>query len=86
MAVYSRKTSVNSGDDIAGTVHAVGKDVYEFKVGDRVAAFHQMNTPHGSFAEYAIAWDYTTFHIPNHTSFEGVYAFSLSAKETRLRA
>jgi len=64
---------MNSGDDIAGTVAAVGEDVYEFKPGDRVAAFHEMGTAHGSFAEYAIAHDYTTFHIPDNTSFEGSF-------------
>jgi NADPH2:quinone reductase len=62
----------NSGDDIAGIVEAVGDNVFEFKKGDRVAAFHEMTTDHGSFAEYAIAWDYTTFHLPNKTSFEEV--------------
>ena len=62
----------NSGDDIAGFVEAVGEDVVEFKVGDRVAAFHQMMTDHGSFAEYAIAWAYTTFHLPKKTTFEEV--------------
>jgi NADPH:quinone reductase-like Zn-dependent oxidoreductase len=31
-----------------------------------------MMAPHGSFAEYAIAWDYTTFHLPEKTSFEEV--------------
>ena len=61
----------NHGDDIAGTVHAVGSAITEFKVGDRVAAFHQMHTPGGSFADYAIAWGHTTFHIPKETSFEG---------------
>jgi NADPH2:quinone reductase len=61
----------NTGDDIAGIVDKVGANVTEFKPGDRVAAFHEMMTPHGSFAEYAIAWPHTTFHIPKHTSFEG---------------
>jgi NADPH-dependent curcumin reductase CurA len=62
----------NSGDDIAGIVEAIGDGVLEFKKGDRVAAFHEMMAPHGSFAEYAIAWDYTTFHLPAKTSFEEV--------------
>ena len=62
----------NSGDDIAGIVEAVGDGVLEFKKGDRVAAFHEMMAPHGSFAEYGIAWDYTTFHLPQNTSFEEV--------------
>ena len=43
------------GDDIAGFVHAVGQDVVEFKVGDRVAAFHEMTKPGGSYAEFAVA-------------------------------
>ena len=63
---------LNEGDDIAGTVHAVGEGVTEFKVGDRVAAFHQMGTTGGSYAEYAVSWAYTTFHIPEKTSFEGM--------------
>ena len=82
----------NSGDDIAGFVEAVGEGVYEFKKGDRVAAFHEMMSPHGryvansvvtcladrlSFAEYAISWDYTTFHLPEKTSFEEVSLISM---------
>lgn len=43
----------------------------EQKPGDRVAAFHEMGALGGSYAEYAIAWDWTTFHIPTSTSFEG---------------
>ena len=62
----------NSGDDMAGIIEAVGENVTEFKKGDRVAAFHEMTTPHGSYAEYAIAWAYTTFHLPRKTSFEEV--------------
>ncbi|OBT69108.1 hypothetical protein VE03_01375 [Pseudogymnoascus sp. 23342-1-I1] len=60
----------NSGDDIAGVVEAVGENVRLFKKGDRVAAFHEMMTPGGSFAEYAIAWEHTTIHIPDKLSFE----------------
>lgn len=61
---------VNQGDDIAGIVHSIGSNVYEFKPGDRVAAFHQMMVPGGSYAEYALSWSHTTFHIPKKTSFE----------------
>ena len=32
-----------------------------------------MGTPGGSYAEFAVAWDYTTFHIPKNISFEGGY-------------
>ena len=63
--------SLNQGDDIAGVVHAVGPNVVEFKPGDRVAAFHQMGAPGGSYAEYAVSWAHTTFHIPKKISFEG---------------
>ncbi len=67
---YTNK-SFNSGDDIAGVIHAVGSNVVEFHPGDRVAAFHQMRAPHGSFAEYAVSLAHTTFHIPKKTTFEG---------------
>ncbi|KAK9235619.1 chaperonin 10-like protein [Lipomyces kononenkoae] len=60
----------NSGDDIAGTIVSVGKSVLDFKPGDRVAAFHKMGASHGSFAEYSIAYAYTTFHIPAWVTFE----------------
>ncbi|KAI0865891.1 GroES-like protein [Xylaria cubensis] len=71
--------TVNAGDDIAGIVHEVGKDVFEFKVGDRVAAFHEMMQPGGSYAEYAVAWEYTTFHIPEKTTYEEAAAIPLAA-------
>ena len=70
---------MNQGDDIAGLIHAVGPNITEFHLGDRVAAFHEMCTPHGSYAEYALAWAYTTFHLPTKTSFEEAAALPLAA-------
>jgi hypothetical protein len=67
--------NTNSGDDISGIVHEVGENVDEFRVGDRVAAFHEMLAPGGSFAEYAVAWKHTTFFLPKGTSFEGMHTY-----------
>ncbi|MCJ1248375.1 hypothetical protein MMC30_005592 [Trapelia coarctata] len=61
---------INQGDDIAGIVYAVGTNVTEFKPGDRIAAFHEMQAPGGSYAEYAVSWEHCTFHIPTKTTFE----------------
>ncbi|KAI9162842.1 quinone oxidoreductase [Paramyrothecium foliicola] len=69
----------NHGDDIAGYVEAVGEGVLGFHQGDRVAAFHQIMAPHGSFAEFSIAWARSTFHIPAHTSFEEAATIPLPA-------
>ncbi|KAI1125282.1 GroES-like protein [Nemania abortiva] len=77
-------TTVNQGDDIAGVVHEVGENVFEFKPGDRVAAFHEMLTPGGSYAEYAVAWQHTTFHIPKQTTFEEAAAIPLAAMTSAL--
>ncbi|TKA38829.1 hypothetical protein B0A49_13964 [Cryomyces minteri] len=63
--------ALNQGDDIAGTIYAVGDGVTEFRQGDRVAAFHEMLTPNGSYGEYAVAWAHTTFFLPEKTSYEG---------------
>ncbi|KAL6717832.1 hypothetical protein ACLMJK_003917 [Lecanora helva] len=71
--------TLNQGDDIAGVVHAVGSNVVEFKEGDRVAAFHQMGSPGGSYAEYAVSWAHATFHIPKKTSFEEAATIPLAA-------
>ncbi|KAE8370699.1 chaperonin 10-like protein [Aspergillus caelatus] len=64
------RQGVNQGDDIAGVVEKVGKNVVEFQPGDRVGAFHEMLMPGGSYAEYAVAWSHTTFHLPEKISFE----------------
>ncbi|KAI1767777.1 GroES-like protein [Hypoxylon sp. FL1150] len=76
---YWKDLPSNSGDDIAGIVHSVGKDVYEFKPGDRVAALHQPLTDNGSFAEYAVAPDWTTFHLPQNVSFEEAATIPVAA-------
>ncbi|PYH48717.1 zinc-binding alcohol dehydrogenase family protein [Aspergillus saccharolyticus JOP 1030-1] len=73
------KDGVNQGDDIAGVVEKVGRNVYEFKPGDRVGAFHEMMEPGGSYAEYAVAWAHTTFHLPEKVSFEEAATIPLAA-------
>lgn len=67
---------LNHGDDIAGYVEAVGEGVLGFRKGDRVAAFHELKAEHGSFAEYSVAWARSAFHLPDHTSFEGLWRFA----------
>ncbi|KAL6238375.1 hypothetical protein BDW75DRAFT_27498 [Aspergillus navahoensis] len=71
--------AANQGDDIAGIVEAVGDNVTEFKPGDRVMAFHEMTKPGGSYAEYALAWQHTTAHLPKHISFEEAATIPLAA-------
>ncbi len=62
----------NSGDELSGIVQEVGDQVFEFKVGDRVAGIHATLDPHGAFAEYAILPAHQTFHLPPNISFEEV--------------
>lgn len=57
----------------------MGRNVTEFKAGDRVAAFHEMLAPHGSYAEYAVAWAHTTFHLPRGTALDEAAALPLAA-------
>jgi len=68
-----QNNSLNSGDDIAGIIHALGStaaSTNEFHVGDRVAALHPLGSPHGAYAEYACAPYHTVFKIPTSTSYE----------------
>lgn len=74
-----RGLELNTGDDIAGTVHSVGADVTGFHPGDRVMAFHVMRDPHGSYAEYAVAPAHTTAHLPASVSYEEGAAIPLAA-------
>lgn len=70
---------LNQGDDAAGIVEAVGKNVRNFKKGDRVAGFHQMDTPRGAYAEYTVCPDHTVFHIPESMSFEEAATMPLTS-------
>jgi NADPH2:quinone reductase len=63
--------SINQGNDVAGIVHSVGEGVVQFSPGDRVFTYHELQAPHGTFADYAIAWEGTTAHLPQHVSLEG---------------
>jgi NADPH:quinone reductase len=47
--------------------------------GDRVAAFHVMRAPAGSYAEYAIAPQHLVFPIPEAVSFEEASTIPLAA-------
>ncbi|UKZ76660.1 hypothetical protein TrVFT333_004369 [Trichoderma virens FT-333] len=75
---YDESQAFNAGDDVAGVVEAVGSEVFEFKPGDRVAGFHQMLHPHGTYAEYTIVKASTTFHLPPNISFESGASFPLA--------
>lgn len=68
--LIARKVSLNSGDDLAGTVVAVGSNVSRIQVGDRAAAFHPMFAPFGAYAEYAVAPAHTVLKLPANLSYE----------------
>jgi NADPH:quinone reductase len=60
----------NQGDDIAGIVYSVGSAVKNFRAGDRVLALHHVGQAGGSFADYAVSYDFSTVHIPDSMTFE----------------
>lgn len=76
--VWTNETS-NTGDDIAGIVEDLGTGVVGIHKGDRVAGFHVMRTPSGSFAEFAIAPQYLVFPIPDAVTFEEASTIPLAA-------
>ncbi|KAJ9652469.1 hypothetical protein H2198_008292 [Neophaeococcomyces mojaviensis] len=70
---------LNQGDDCAGTIAAVGAKVRNFRPGDRVAGFHHMDMPFGTYAEYTICPAQTVFHIPDSLSDEEAATIPLTA-------
>jgi NADPH2:quinone reductase len=59
------------GSEAAGTVVAVGQDVTEFRVGDRVMSRHTL----GAFAEYGNAKAALCDHVPGGMSIEAAGVF-----------
>lgn len=72
------QNNTNTGDDIAGIVSSVGSEVVDFKPGDRVASLHKLKDPHGSYAEYALGEDFSTFFLPADVSFEAAATMPLA--------
>lgn len=68
--------SLNSGDDLAGTIHSLESEVAktgEFRVGDRVAGCHEMMAKYGAFAEYAVVPASTVLRLSDGVGFEGSF-------------
>ncbi|OBT39128.1 hypothetical protein VE00_10982 [Pseudogymnoascus sp. WSF 3629] len=63
-----------AGKDFAGYVHAVGPNVHNFRVGDRVTAVNHSS----GFAEYSVGPVYTTALLPPHVSFVEASTFGLA--------
>ncbi|KAK4177285.1 chaperonin 10-like protein [Triangularia setosa] len=70
--------AMNAGNDITGIFESVGSRMFEYKSGDRVAAFHLMAGSRGAYAEYAIASFSIKFHLPPNVSFEAEAGLPLS--------
>ncbi|MDX2173617.1 MAG: NAD(P)-dependent alcohol dehydrogenase [Bacteroidota bacterium] len=63
------------GNEFAGVVEAIGKGVTEFKIGDRVFGYNDVNF--GAHAEYmVIAQEASVTTLPNNLSFEEAAAIT----------
>ena len=67
------------GSDGAGTVEAVGDDVREFKLGERVYAFGLVNPKGGFYAEYAAVKIEDVSRIPGELTTEQAGALPVDA-------
>ena len=75
------------GLDVAGSVDAIGSDVVQWRIGDRVF-YHGDLTKPGGYAEYAITTAHTTAKIPDNVSFTEAAAIpcaGLTAYEAVIR-
>ena len=72
----SRQFPYVPGTDAAGTIHALGSGVTQFKVGDRV---YTASTLSGTYAQLALADAGTVFPLPGHISFQQGAALGVPA-------
>ena len=79
---YSNAPGAIGGCDFAGTVVQVGEGVKRFKVGDRVLAvtfgLNPTDKTAGAFAEYALANEDLSCHIPETLSFTQASSMGLA--------
>ena len=60
------KLPFTPGSEVAGVIDAIGQDVTDFSIGDRV----QGMAVSGGYAEYSLALAAKTFRVPDRMSFE----------------
>jgi NADPH:quinone reductase-like Zn-dependent oxidoreductase len=79
---YSNVPGAVGGCDFAGIVVGVGEGVTRFKEGDRVLAvtfgLNISDKAAGAFAEYALATEDLSCHVPDHLSFAQASSMGLS--------
>jgi len=66
--VFSVKLPSRIGDEAAGIVDAVGPDVTQFEIGDRVSSLPWMNEGYGVDGEFAIVPETFLAHYPDNLS------------------
>lgn len=67
------------GWDVSGEVAALGPDVPEFEVGDRVASYARKDVVHGgTFAEYVAVPATSVAHVPDGVGFDEAAALPLT--------
>ncbi|SDF17128.1 hypothetical protein SAMN04488542_106167 [Fontibacillus panacisegetis] len=73
------------GLEVAGTIDAVGKNVNQFKAGNRVYYLRSINNLDGGFAEYSRTTTHTASKLPREIPF-GVAAMVPAAGFTAYQA
>lgn len=70
---------LNQGDDVSGTVHALGANVTGFSIGDRVAAYHLPGALFGTYAEYCLVEAWATWHVPEDMEMAEAATFPMTS-------